>query len=232
MRSLQTAWYWFIRTFVRYCYFVLTGGFKVNGKENVPKTGPLIIAPNHESYLDPPAAGCALPRILTFMAKEELFRFKPMSILIRSLGAFPVKRGTSDIESIRIALSILEEGKALLVFPEGTRNLGEQMMPMNRGVEMLAKRSGALIVPVGITGTHTKWGKHKKLKLWGKVVIRFGEPLNYAEFADRKDEFAPELERRILALCHESGFQLKSAAENQPSKKTASDDASSATSHP
>lgn len=220
MSPLRSAWYWFIRATVKWLYFKLTGGMSVSGVENVPLKGPILVAPNHSSYLDPPVVGCALPRILSFMAKEELFRNAFFSGLIRSLGAFPVRRGAGDLESIRLALSILEQDRALLVFPEGTRNLGEAMLPMNRGVEMLARKSGAQVVPVGIVGTSLKWGKGKKPK-WGGVRVRFGPPMTYAEFAGQgKEAFAQELERRILACCQAEGYALRSAAENQSATST------------
>lgn len=225
MSPLRTAWYWFIRATVKWLYFKLSGGMKVSGIEHVPMDGPILVAPNHASYLDPPVVGCALPRVLSFMAKEELFRNPVFGGVIRSLGAFPVRRGAGDLESIRLALSILEQDRALLVFPEGTRNLGEAMLPMNRGVEMLARKSGAKVVPVGIVGTAQKWGKGKKPK-WGGVRVRFGPAMTYAEFAGQgKEAFAEELERRILACCHAEGYALRSAAESRSATSTSPADA-------
>lgn len=213
MSPLQTAWYWSVRNLVKWVVFKGTGGFKVSGTEHVPLKGPLIVAPNHSSYLDPPVTACAMPRVVTFMAKEELFRSKGFAALIRSLGAFPVKRGAGDIESIRIALSILEADGALLIFPEGTRNYGDVMLSVNRGVEMLAKKSGALVLPVGITGTASKWGKGKKPR-WGGVRVRFGEPMRFEDYIDSRDAFGKELRRRILELCHADGNPIKSEADS------------------
>lgn len=215
MPPIQVAWYWFIRSLARFLYFVPTGGFRVRGKHLVPRNGALIVAPNHSSYLDPPAIGCSLPRRVTFMAKEELFESRAFGWLIRSLGAFPVRRGAGDMESIRMALKILESESAILVFPEGTRNYGEHMMPINRGVELLAKRSGAWILPAAIVGTARKWPKGKRLRFWGRVTVRFGEPYRIAELS-AETSFAADLERRILELCHEEGYSLIGA----PDKKT------------
>lgn len=226
MKLLRTAWYWFIRTLVRFGYFVLTGGFSVRGTEHVPRSGAVIVAPNHASYLDPPAVGCALPRRLTYMAKAELFKYWPAAWLIRSLGAFPVRRGSSDLDSIRLALALLSEGRALLVFPEGARNLGEEMLPLNRGVEVLAKKSGALVLPAAIVGTHSKWGKRRKPRLWGRVRVRFGVPFRFEEFPG-KEEFAQELERRIVELCHAEGLPIRTSSATLSSKTTAADDGAS-----
>lgn len=210
MPPLQRLWYAIIRQVVRWFYFGLTGGLRVHGRENVPRSGPLIIAPNHASYLDPPLVGCAMPRVVSFMAKEELFNHAGFAWLIRSLGAFPIRRGAGDLESIRVALEILKDERALLVFPEGTRNHGDQLHPFNRGVEMLARKSGALVLPVGLTGTDRKWGKGKKPR-WGGLKVRFGKPINVKDFKNR-DAFAHALESAILELVHADGSRLQAAS--------------------
>lgn len=219
-----------VRNAVRALYFTLTGGFRVVGKENIPRSGAIIVAPNHASYLDPPAVGSALPRVLTYMAKEELFRFKFLGWLLRTVGAFPVRRGAGDMESIKIAMRILERGDALLVFPEGTRNFGDRMVSMNRGVEMLARKTGALVVPTAIVGTSTKWGKKKKLRFWGRVSVAFGEPVSHSELGSGS-AFTSALEARILALCAQNGYPLRTASETQETTTTVPNDGSSADSH-
>jgi 1-acyl-sn-glycerol-3-phosphate acyltransferase len=220
---MKAAWYWIIRNSVRFWFFMLTGGFRVVDAKNVPKSGPLILAPNHSSFLDPPALACALPRMTTFMAKEELFRNKLFGWLISSVGSFPVRRGTTDMEAIRNAAKLLESGSALLIFPEGTRNDGDTMLPINRGVELLARKSGASVVPVGIVGTHIKWGKGRKRKLFQKVTVNFGEPIRPEDFGDSKAAFAEELAKRIAGLCNEEGYDLKIAPDTRPNIALAPD---------
>jgi 1-acyl-sn-glycerol-3-phosphate acyltransferase len=213
---MTTAWYWFVRNLVRYGLFKASGGLTTKGKSNVPRQGPLILAPNHVSHLDPPVIACTLPRKVTFMAKEELFRNKLFGGLIRSLQAFPVKRGEGDTEAIRKAIQFVEDGRALLIFPEGTRGDGVTMLPVNRGVVMLAKRTGAPVLPIGIVGTHKKWPKGSSKPKWGRVVVSYGKPFTYQEVATSPDEkvnreiFAHELSRRILELCNAEGMGLKS----------------------
>ncbi len=224
---MKKAWYWSIRNSVRFWFFVLTGGFRVVDAKNVPRTGPLILAPNHASFLDPPALACALPRMTTFMAKEELFRNKFFGWLISSVGSFPVRRGTTDTEAIRNAAKLLAEGSALLIFPEGTRNDGETMLPINRGVELLARKSGASVVPVGIVGTHIKWGKGRKRKLFQKVTVRFGSPIRPDEFGDSKTAFAEELAKRIAMLCNEEGYELRIAPDTKPNTTSIPNDGGS-----
>lgn len=216
MGGLQLLWYRFIRWLAKVLVFQATGGMKVIGAERVPKHGALIVAPNHSSYLDPPAMGCSLPRPLTFMAKGELFKNKLFGKLIRSLGAFPVHRGTTDMESIRLALSILDSGRALLVFPEGTRNSGDDLLPFNRGVEMLARKSGAAVLPTAIIGSAQKWGKGKGFK-FAKVTVVFGTPIKTSDFDGQgKEAFTQALEGQIRSMLAEHGQAPKTAVNMTP----------------
>ena len=96
---------------------------EVTGLENVPMTGPLVVACNHVSYVDPVALGCALPRPLWYMAKSELFAIPVLGPAIALVNAFPVDRSKGGLAAIRKSVSILKEGKAIGIFPEGTRNL-------------------------------------------------------------------------------------------------------------
>lgn len=219
MRPIQTAWYWFIRTLARILMYHLGGGFTVRHKDRVPRKGAMIVAPNHVSYLDPPAVACAIPRMLSFMAKAELFKSKAFGWLIASLGSFPIRRGAGDREAIRIALGILEQEKAIIMFPEGTRGLGEHLGPFNKGVSLLARKTGAWVQPVGIVGTLKRWPKGSKKVRMGRVKILFGEPMRYGDFEaatekEREEKFLTELEKRILDLCHEGGYDVRSAASN------------------
>ncbi len=234
MRAIQTAWYWFIRTLARVLGYHLGGGFTVKHKDRVPRKGAMIVAPNHVSYLDPPAVACAIPRMLSFMAKAELFKSKAFGWLISSLGSFPIKRGAGDREAIRLALSILEQEKAIIMFPEGTRGHGEYLGPFNKGVSLLARKTGAWVQPVGIVGTFKRWPKGSKKVRFGRVKVLFGEPMRYADFEgeserEREEKFLAELERRILELCHEGGYDVRSASSNPATTETAAPDAS--TSH-
>ncbi len=240
MRDGPNAWYWFVRNLVRYGYFVPGGGFRVFGVARVPSDGALIVAPNHVSTLDPPVIACAMPRRISFMAKKELFDRPLFGSLIRSLGSFPVQRGEADTEAIRLALSLLEGGRALLVFPEGTRGNGEAMLPVNRGVAMLARRSGATVLPVGIVGTHLKMPRGRAFPRFRRVEVEFGEPFTYAEIGihpterENREAFAKELERRILGLCQARGYDLRASESGSqtadlPPRSEASESKSSAT---
>jgi len=207
------VWYHFVLNLARMAYWCI-GGVKGIDEKNVPRSGPLIVAPLHVSHLDPPAVACGTNRHMRFMAKEELFHNKAFGWLIRSLGAFPVKRGSNDTEAIRSAIQMIENGEAVLIFPEGTRGDGKHIQPINRGVTMLAKRTGAKVMPVGIVGTHVAWPKGQKKIRRSKILIIYGEPFTYADVSTGENErenreiFAHELQSRIAKLCGDHGMPL------------------------
>lgn len=195
----------------------MTGGVSILGTKNVPMDGPLLVAPLHVSNLDPPLVGCTCPRPLRFMAKKELFAF-PLGLLIRSLGAFPLDRESGDTAAIRLAISELKSGRAVLVFPEGTRGDGQTMGKIQGGISMLAKRSGAQVLPVGLAGTHHVWPKGQKWLKRAKMTVVFGEPFTYADIeasteGDPRQAFAEELTTRIQQATVAGGLPIKTASE-------------------
>jgi len=214
-------WYGFIDWIAHWLYFGLKGGIEAIGKANVPKRGPVIIAPVHFSNLDPPAVASVCPRQLRFMAKSELFKgFFGWGI--SSVGAFPVRRGENDTEAIRKAIEILADGQALLLFPEGERGDGQQLGSINRGIAMLAKRSQAPIVPTAVIGTHAMLPKGAKGARRGHVKIVFGEPFTYEQAGDAagslgREHFAVALESRLIALCAAHGLSLSAPTRGRES---------------
>ncbi len=127
--------------------------WRVEGKENVPRKGPLIIVANHMTYVDPPLLGASVPRRITFMAKQELFRPSLMGIVVRAYGAFPIRRDKLDREALRHAFGLLNKGQVLGMFPEGKRSFPCHLQEMQPGTAFIAARSGVPIVPVGISGS-------------------------------------------------------------------------------
>lgn len=229
-------WYRIVRSTVKNLLFRLgLGGLRTVHEERVPLTGPVIVAPVHFSYLDPPVVSCGMRRRITFMAKEELFRHRVFGSLIRSLGAFPVKRGEGDTEAIRLTMRLLEEGNAVLMFPEGTRGDAVTLGPISRGVGMIAKRTGASIVPIGINGTQIALPKTaKKLRRYATTLV-FGEPFTYAEVTqglserEGRERFVEVLTERLISATKEAGLELKTSSNSSDSSADARPSAASET---
>lgn len=205
---MAKLWYFFILNLARFAFFLL-GGLRSSGK--VPMQGALIVAPVHVSHLDPPAVACACNRMLRFMAKEELFR-GPFGWLIQSVGAFPVRRGEGDTESIRHTIGFLEQGQAVLMFPEGTRGDGVRLGPMSKGVALIAKRTGAPVLPVAIVGSHIALPRGRSKPRRARIKVVYGEPFTFAEVAGEgkgdRDRFLAALAERLQTLCAEHGLML------------------------
>ena len=150
---------------------------RVEGLENIPAGG-AVIAPNHQSFWDIPLLGVVLPSRLHFMAKEELFRNPVFGWAIRTLKAFPVKRGAPDRTAIRYAVDLLTQGELLVIFPEGTRSKTGQLGEFEPGIGMIAMKAGTPIVPTAIIGTNGIFGKGT---FFPTITLRFGLPLGTLE---------------------------------------------------
>src|SRR5438093_6187098 len=152
---------------------------EVKNPEHVPLAGAVLLVANHSSLLDPPLVGGVLPRQLSFLAKAELFRIPLFGPLIRRLNARPVRREGPDPGALRMALRVLEEDGALLIFPEGTRGAEGVLRPAKAGAGMLAVKSGAPVVPVYISGSGRAWPRGQRLFRPAKVTVAFGPPLRF-----------------------------------------------------
>jgi 1-acyl-sn-glycerol-3-phosphate acyltransferase len=162
--------------------YKLLFGFKIQGLDNIPRTGKLIIAANHQSYLDPPVIGGTAPREIHFMAKANLFKKPLLGPLIRYLNCIPVTRSGQDLHSLRTALEVLEKEGALLIFPEGTRSHTGQFLRASGGIGLLVKQTQAPVVPVYIQGTRgalRRIFKHRGLR------AIYGEPILTPDFDQR-----------------------------------------------
>lgn len=157
--------------------FHLLFRIRIEGKENIPITGTYVVCANHKSMMDPPLLCCCLPFPVRFMAKEELFRNKLLGGLFRAFGAFPIKRGKSDIGALKAAIRMLENGENVAIFPEGTRTKGDRMKRGKQGAALIAIKAGVNILPVGIEGEY---------KLFHKVTFRIGKVISLEEFFERK----------------------------------------------
>src|SRR5262249_61111205 len=130
----------------------IVGKLQGEGEKTVPHVGPVILAPNHPSAADWPAVGVACPRELRWMAKADLFDLPVIGPFCRLFHSFPVHRGTADRAALRLAESVLSEGHALVIFPEGAVSETGALQPLKHGLALVALRTGAAVVPVGLVG--------------------------------------------------------------------------------
>lgn len=152
----------------------LAGYYRVSGQENVPATGPLLIVANHLSWFDPFLLAIVVRRRVWFLTKEEVFRWPVIGRLARATGQIPVLRGESDRAALEKALIYLRQGKALVIFPEGTVERQERMLAAHTGVAMLAVRSGTAVLPIAHSGTRRILRPHGG---WFPcVIVRIGCP--------------------------------------------------------
>lgn len=152
---------------------------KVEGLENVPDDGACVLVANHLSARDPLYIAVRVRnRYLHFMAKAELFKFKPLAAIIRGLMAFPVDRGHNDLNAVRTALRLLADGHILGVFPQGTRSKDNTPTPMLNGVAMIALRAQKPVIPVYIGGPY---------RLFRRIPLRFGKSIDLSDFGRRMD---------------------------------------------
>ncbi len=183
---------------------------QVTGKENVPKQGPLVVACNHVSYLDPPILGSWFPRIIHYMAKQELFDVPMLGPLIRRVHAFPVTREGADLGAIRHALHVLHDGEVVGIFPEGRRNVDGEAQARS-GAVLLASTAHCPLVPVALLRTNIA---AKRLRA-SHVEVRIGEPMTFQGSARKptKAELAAwtdEVTQRITGMM-ESNADPKSS---------------------
>jgi 1-acyl-sn-glycerol-3-phosphate acyltransferase len=175
--SRSELWFYaFCRTIVvglSRLFFV--GG--VIGKENIPKTGPFVLAPIHRSYIDWFIAARVTRRRLRFLVKGEVWKFKPAGVLLEMLGAFPVQRGAADRDALKRALEVLKAGEPLVVFPEGTRGSGATIENIREGAAYLALRAGVPVVPVGMAGVERAMPRGSSWIRPAHVVVVVGKPI-------------------------------------------------------
>ena len=154
----------------------------IYGKENIPQSGPLIIAPVHRSYIDWMIVARISRKRLRFLIKGEVWRFKFIGKALEYLGSFAVRRDAPDRESLETSLKVLTTEEPLVLFPEGTRCEGEEIQEIKDGTAYIALKSKAVIVPVGIGGSDLAMPRHAKFPRRHKVTMVIGKPIDSKEF--------------------------------------------------
>lgn len=160
--------------FLAFLLFKIYCRLEIYGRTNIPRQGGFILAGNHASFLDPPLLGAACPRIVSFVAKEALFQYPLFGRFITALNAFPIKTHSADIGSLRLAMSKLQQGKALVLFPEGGRSPDGQLTAPLAGVGLLAAKTNVPIIPAFIQGSDRAMSVHSNLIKPKKIRVYFG----------------------------------------------------------
>ena len=200
MKGLRLVWYRLWQRVAGFL-FVLVFGLRVHHRRRFPRTGGVLVVANHQSYLDPILAAAGMPRAFHPMARESLFRFAPFRWLIRSLYAFPVRRGTADLVAVKEALRRLKAGGVVLVFPEGTRTRDGSIGPMHGGPAAIAARAGVPIVPMVIDGAFEAWPRTHVLPRPGCIRVACGWPVSVGgSGADDPEAVMAAVRRKMLDL--------------------------------
>jgi 1-acyl-sn-glycerol-3-phosphate acyltransferase len=182
------------------------------GVRNVPRTGPLVLAPNHFSQMDHFFVGIYLRRKIRFMAKSQLFGPPVLTYVYKHGGVFPVRRGQHDEEAFKTAYELLDQGEMLLVYAEGGRSRSGELGQPKAGIGRIALEAGVQIVPVAIHGSERVRG-WRRLR-FPKVTVQFGEPVSYpvepAPSRERQLEVAGEVFARVREMYE--GLATRSAS--------------------
>ncbi len=186
--------YWLVRAVLQPFFHVYFRMCRI-GREHIPAKGPVIVAANHRSFLDPFVIGTMARRPMYYVAKQELFGHRLLAWILNALGAFPVDRGSGDRDSIRTAQALLARGEIVLIFVEGTRVRPGAPGKPRKGVGRLALQTGAPVVPVAVIGTEAVrrgWRIRPH-----KVRIRAGRPLRFPQVPDASPQLATAVTARI-----------------------------------
>ena len=185
--------------------------WRVTGTENVPPMGPLVVIANHMSNVDSSLLGSGIPRRLNYLAKDDIFQAGgPIGRwFLTNYGAFPIDRAGADARAFRWALRMLQRDAALVIFPEGTRSRNAQMNQAKRGAVSLILKSGAPVLPVGITGTERLHHFLRVANPTGRIRVNIGQPFSLPSIEGRPsrevlESLTTEVMSRVRDLLPES----------------------------
>lgn len=162
----------------------------IEGRDNIPASGPFILAPTHRSIIDTPVASGVYRRRMRFMGADKWWSNKHFGNLLSALGGFPVSRGSADREALKRCIAVIEGGEPLVLFPEGERKSGPVVQPLFEGAAYVAMRTGVPIVPVGIGGSERVMPKGTKFIYPRKLRVIVGPPLCAPAAASPKEQRA------------------------------------------
>ena len=175
-------------------------GFRIIHRERMIQTGPVILAANHQSFLDPPLAGNAADRAIFFLAKKSLMDVPVLGWLLPKLNVIPVNLEGGDRSALKALIRILKAGDCALVFPEGTRTPDGNLQPAEPGLGLIIAKTRAPVVPARIFGAFDAWPIGGKLHLFRKITVVLGDPIYFSEadLSGSGKEFYLRLSQRVM----------------------------------
>lgn len=156
-------------------------GWRVYHAERVPLSGPVILASNHMSFLDPPLVGAGIRRGINYLARENLFRFPILGWILHRWQTVPVDRDGGGAKGLKAILDRLLDGGAIILFPEGTRSRDGKLQPARSGIGLTVIKSQAPVIPVRVFGTFEAFGRHMRFPRPRRVAVKYGAPMNFAQ---------------------------------------------------
>ncbi len=184
--------WWFFRI-----YTGLYHRRQVFNEEHVPRTGGVILASNHLSYIDPPLVGCSTRRVIHYLARASAFKSAIGGAILRSWNSIPVDRDGGSARGLRTILERLREGRAIMMFPEGTRSPDGTQQPARPGIGLMIAKSDAPVIPVRVFGTYEAYGRHHVIPRPRRVQVMFGKALKFKELRAEASECNPERRREV-----------------------------------
>jgi 1-acyl-sn-glycerol-3-phosphate acyltransferase len=192
----MTAPYFIVWTFSRFAYRFYFG-WRVFNRERVPLTGPVILAANHASFLDPPLVGSGVKRAIFYLARESLFEVPGLNWLLPRINAVPVDRDGGGAKGLKAILDRLLAGEGIVLFPEGTRTRDGQLQPARSGIGLTVIKSGAPVVPVRLFGTREAYGRHMRIPLPRRVMVKYGRRMDFLELREEAKTCSKQRLREI-----------------------------------
>ena len=200
MRGVDMFLYTVIKPIAKFL-FNLIYKIEIKGIENIPKDDGALICPNHYSWADPVMVAISVNRPIRFMAKAEAFKNPLLKFLLDNVGAYPVRRGETDLTAVKNTLKLLKEGQLVGLFPQGTRVRGDDLGKAHSGVAVFALKSNKSVIPAYISGSY---------KPFCKMKVVFGQPIDFSVY--KKDKMTGEDNYELSQIVIEDIRNLKEGA--------------------
>jgi 1-acyl-sn-glycerol-3-phosphate acyltransferase len=194
--------------FLGWCFFRTVYAtyfrWRVFNAERVPLKGPVILASNHASFLDPPLVGSGITRGINYLARDTLFRYPGIGWLLRKWNSVPVDREGGGAAGLKAILDRLLAGGAIILFPEGTRTRDGQLQPARSGIGLTVIKSDAAVVPARVFGTFEAYGRHVKIPRPHRIAVKYGRPMHFETLrAEAKTCSKPRLKQIYQEVANE-----------------------------